>query len=259
MRRSVRFVSVPLTLVAMVVPWSSIKADFVTLSDDFESATLNPFWSTFALSGAVDFPSTAVVHGGTQSVALRTISTGQNMEVQLFHNFVSPTYGTASVWMFDAVADQPSGNYLAFYLTDATGFVAGIATQDFDFGPSTGGTYNYSISGSDGIDTEIDRTQNWHHLLLTSLPNKLEISIDDSVVYSSTNGIPFTRLTMNVHAPGFRPGVTAYWDDASVTGFSATPVPEPSTLVIFASGVCCWLVVGCRRRPERLCSVSDPG
>src|SRR5262249_13022528 len=158
----------------------------------------------------VQFPSTAAAHSGSQSVALNTFDTGINKEVQLTHDFGGSTYGTASIWLYDTGAGQTSGNYLEFYVFNSSGIVAEGSTQDYDPRPGGNGhTYDFGTAAG-GFETSIVRTQDWHHFVLKDLPDSLQISIDDTVVYSSNAGTAFTNLTINMHAPSWRPAMVSY-------------------------------------------------
>lgn len=53
-------------------------AKAATFADNFESPTLDPFWSTNLTAGSVTFPSTGQAHGGAQSVKFNLAATVQN-------------------------------------------------------------------------------------------------------------------------------------------------------------------------------------
>ena len=81
------------------------RAPMSGFTDDFEGSSLNPYWSSSVSSGSIIFPSTERAHGGNQSVQFSSTNTSQSRKgIQIRHDFASPTYGTASVWMFDTGA-----------------------------------------------------------------------------------------------------------------------------------------------------------
>lgn len=188
-------------------PGISANAQGGDFHDDFEAAALAPFWTSFELSGNVTFPSVANVHSGAQSLQFDSSDTGSNKDVGVHHVFATPTYGTVSVWMFDSGADEPSSNYLTL---NAPPFA--VSTWDYDLGPGTGDTYTIT-AGSDYDETSIDRTKDWHHFVITSLPNSSTVEIDGSIVYTGPGGQPFLEVQLDMHAPWYRPAWTSYWDD----------------------------------------------
>src|SRR2546430_5326107 len=82
----------------------------LNFTDDFESPVLNPFWTNYANAGFVVFPSTNLPHGGAQSVALSSVANAGQKSIGVYHDFASPIYGRASIWMYDSGADELSGN-----------------------------------------------------------------------------------------------------------------------------------------------------
>ena len=115
-------------------------------SDSFEGTTLDPFWSSNTQSGSIQL-TTAMAHSGSQSVEFISTETALTKEIQLFHNFSSPTYGVTSVWMYDTGAGVDSSNYIGFQVSNSSpGFSAGLTTFDYGFrggGPGYGDQYNY--------------------------------------------------------------------------------------------------------------------
>src|SRR5262245_21703655 len=109
--------------------------------DGFEGPILDPFWTVAAYSGAVQFPSTANVHGGSQSVELGSNNSGGVKEITLSHSFGAPTFGRVSVWMYDTGADVASSNYIMLRVgsLDYPGQYFGISTWDYDLGPGNNG------------------------------------------------------------------------------------------------------------------------
>ena len=200
-------------------------ASAFTFTDPFEAPTLDPFWSVFQLNGTVTLSPT-LPHAGSQSVQFQTFNNGLNKEVQLFHNFGQPVYGQVSIYLYDAGADLLSGNYLEFYTTGGSGNDFKLFTQDYDLGPSNGGNYYYYSALTGGVITGIDRSQAWHKFSIDVEPAATTLAIDNQLVFTGPGGT-FNGLTINMHAPDFRPGQTAFVDDAFVN-----VVPEPSAAVL---------------------------
>lgn len=223
---------------------SSVRG--VSFQDGFEAATFDPFWSKFELNGAVSLTSSRV-HTGSQAAQFATNASGGNKELQLFHYFAAPIFGSASVWVYDAAADAASGNYIEFYATSSGNYVGKLMTQDFDLGASNGGHYDYSTAQGGG-STTVDRTQDWHHFEITSLPDLLRLSVDGVSVFSAPVGTPFDGIAMNVHAPGFRPGLSVQFDDFQL-------VPEPSSIGLILSGAAA-IALACVR--HRRCHTRVP-
>src|SRR5262245_57508734 len=71
-------------------------------TDNFESATLDPFWSVSPTPGATASLSTAQAHGGQQSVKFSTAANGVQKGIQLDHRLASLTLGRVSVWVYDS-------------------------------------------------------------------------------------------------------------------------------------------------------------
>jgi hypothetical protein len=115
-------------------------------SDSFEGASLNPFWSSNTQSGSIQLTN-AMAHSGSQSVEFISTETALTKEIQLFHNFSSPTYGETSVWIYDTGAAVDSSNYIGFQISNSSpDFSAGLTTFDYGFrggGPGYGDQYNY--------------------------------------------------------------------------------------------------------------------
>lgn len=204
--------------------------------DGFEAKTINPFWSTNLQSGSITL-STAEAHSGTQSAQFSSTANGSTTAESLFHDFSSPTYGTASVWIYDTGAGVDSSNYIAFAVGNSNlNFGATLETFDYGFqggGPGRGDQYNYydSLTMSSSAATGITRTLAWHQYSIVDTPQSLSFMVDGTTVYSTTGGTPFNHVELAMVAPSFRPSFTSYFDDFA---FVAAPssVPEPRSLVL---------------------------
>ena len=213
------------------------SAQPINYADNFESGSLNPFWTSSASGGSVVFPSTAQAHGGSQSVQFDSLA-GVDKNIGLHHVLSQPSYGQVSVWVFDTGADQASGNYL---ILSASPF--SITAFDYDLGPDNGGHYYYQIQPDNPVNTPVDRTQGWHQFSINATADSLSMAIDGTTVLTGSGGTPFTEVSFAMFGPAFRPAMTSYFDDFQA---NLVPVPEPSTLVLGSLGlVGLWFV---RRR-----------
>jgi hypothetical protein len=222
---------------------SSASAEVVNFTDNFESPTLNPFWSIVTTNGATaTYPSTDQANSPTHSLKLTTLSNGLAKEIQLLHTFTMPVYGSISLYIFDSFADQASGEYLDFYAVRSDASAVKLFTNDFDLGPANGGHYYYDTLATGSVSSAIDRTVGWHKFFIDLQPTVTTLEIDDIPVFSGPGGAGFTQMVFDMHAPGFRPGGSTYLDDAQVN-----VVPEPSTLAMLFCGA----LIAVRRRRTR--------
>jgi hypothetical protein len=190
-------------------------------SDDFEGASLNPFWSTHLQSGYVVCPSSTRAHGGSYSLELVSTSTSLDKGVYVSHQFQQPTYGTVSVWVYDTGADISSGNYISFTVSGGGFDVARIFTADYDLGPGqNGSTYLYGVTNGPTVASAIDRTQARHQFTLSCLPNALTLKIDGVVIYTGPGGHTLDYVGMSLSGPYWRPAWSVQFDD-----FQFTPDP----------------------------------
>ncbi len=195
-------------------------------TDNFEGPALDPFWSPSAVSGSITFPSTAQAHSGNQSVQFNsTYNTGQK-NITLAHDFASPIFGEASVWIYDTGADVASSNYIQLTIEDTTnggGKGAYLNAWDYDAGPSNGGDYVFGVSGRiDYQFTGIDRTQAWHQFRIDSEPDSLSLAVDGITVYTGAGGVPFNQVKLQMYGPTWRPAWVSYFDD-----FEFAPFGQP--------------------------------
>ncbi len=206
--------SFALLVLSLVVQGQLTAGAEMAYRDDFESATLNSFWSRREASGSITFPATARAYAGRQSVQLdSTAGTGQK-NIDLFHTFPAPIYGRASVWVYDSGADEFSANYLGFFLRNQEAqTTAGIFTQDYDLGPSNGGNYYFNAPDRDSVLTAIDRTKAWHQFIITATAEVLQLEVDGTIVFNGAGGFSFDYVTMEIHGPTWRPAWSVQFDD----------------------------------------------
>ena len=230
-----------LLLASMAAP---LLAGPIQFDDNFEAATLNPFWGVVNGSGSVSLTN-ALAHGGSQSARFSTIATpGVGKNVSLFHDFATPVYGRASVWVCDNAANVLSSNYLSLIVsrTDVPQS-RGILSYDYDLGPGqNGSTYYLSVPGE--VQTGVDRTVAWHQFTIDTTPARADFFIDGSLVYSQPTGFAFNRVEMRMFGPDSRPAWTTSFDDFAFREFQ---VPEPASLLVFG-GIAAGLVGGFLRR-----------
>ncbi|MBK8975776.1 MAG: hypothetical protein IPM29_07605 [Planctomycetes bacterium] len=189
---------------------ASAHAQVRGFSDDFEAATLNPFWTLSATAGWVTFPDTSNPHTGHQSVRLDSVflNPGPNKNIYLEHVFPQPTYGAVSVWIFDQGAGSQSSNYIGLRAGDLS-----VYTFDYDLGPTNGGSYAFDIVGRGGFQSIALRSNGWHEFRITSLASGVTLQVDGIVIYSGPGGyrLPAVRLFMG--GPNWRPSWTTWFDD----------------------------------------------
>lgn len=195
-----------------------------TFVDGFESSSLSPFWSPFTNAGSVTPASTAEVHTGGHALQLNTSGgAGGSKAAGIQHVFAQPTYGILSVWLYDTGANIASSNYLTLL---APPFALG--TFDYDLSPTNGGSYVYGAGTQNGHST-VDRTQGWHHFVITSTSSSYSLTIDGTSILTGSGGLPFTQVQLEMHAPSWRPDWVCYFDDFQWTSFSGVTYCATST------------------------------
>lgn len=232
----------------LVLVTPSAFADFV---DGFEGPSIDPFWSSFTDNGSITLTST-IAHSGGQSAQFSSFNTSSNKYEYLFHDFATPQFGTASVWIFDTGAGVSSSNYIGFQIGNASqNFNAGLTTYDYGFaggGPGRGDQYDYFVSPPGFVAaTGIARTQAWHEYKIVDTPSALTISVDGISVYSTAGGTPITQILLFSQAPGFRPAFDQYYDDFRFEALTGA-VPEPSTVALLGFGSLILLRCASKRR-----------
>jgi hypothetical protein len=217
-----RSVGLLIATTALMIVATSPCQGAIVYSDDFESAALNPFWTVTTSSGSVTFPSTAQTHSATQSVQFNPV------EAFLRHDFVTPVYGTTSVWVFDTGADTGTDTNVIFQL-----FTLGAAQNTYLQGNSNPGTYLYDIWSSDvGFSSAVDRTPAWHQWSFTSTPNEYSIKVDGTTLFSAASGLQISFLRFGIYGGPSPPGFAVYFDDFNFTEFAEVEVPEPTSLFL---------------------------
>lgn len=204
--------------------------------DKFEAPTLDPFWTPHTESGAISL-TTDQAHGGSQSLQLSSFDTGAAKWIWVEHTYAAPVYGTFSVWVDDTGADIGSSNYIQLQVSQAgTDNVGAIGTQDYDLGPGNNGSNYYVNPMNDlvSINTGVDRTQGWHHFVISTTPIESTFQIDGVTVYTAA-GAPIDHVGLYMFGPAWRPAWVSYFDDFSAT----TSVPEPSSVYLAGLALAC--------------------
>ncbi|HUS36038.1 MAG TPA: hypothetical protein VM680_11870, partial [Verrucomicrobiae bacterium] len=219
--KSQRLASIAAVLLSLLAGAGSPQSLAAQFSDNFEAAALNSFWEPYQTAGVVSI-STDRTHSGSRSLALTSFNLSVQKNIGVIHNFGQQVHGTFSIWVWDSGADLSSANYVGVWARNrATQESLGIFTQDYDLGPSNGGIYYYSAPLAAAAST-VDRTQAWHRFTVTALADSVSLSVDNRVIYSAPVGFSFDAIEFEIHAPGFRPAFTYWFDDFNV---DYTPVP----------------------------------
>lgn len=226
--------AVRLVLAMALLGGVAVRAESpLSFADDFEEATLNPFWLKMENAGKVIFPSTDQVHSGIRSVQLSSSANAEQKNIELYHLCSRPIYGRVSVWVFDSGADIASANYIGFNVRNQElGMSASLFTQDYDQGAANGGHYYYSKFDGTGGNSPVDRTQGWHHFVIHATEQTLTLAVDGVVVHTGPGGIRFDRVALEIHGPAWRPAATVYFDDFEL---QETLVPTIPGLVYFST------------------------
>jgi len=185
----------------------------VSFSDDFEAASLDPFWTVEETAGSVVFPGTSQAHGGSQSVTF-DVSAGDQNYLFLRHTLPQLSYGAVSVWVFDPNADQ--GNYFGLYLTSSS---VHLDLQTFNW---DGSQYHYALTSS-SFDTFVTRTVGWHRFEIESSAASLNMWIDGVPVYSGLGGEQFDTIRLGLY--GRDAAAVPFFDDFEFTEQAAIPEP----------------------------------
>lgn len=180
-------------------------------TDDFEAASINPFWTVVQTRGTV-LPSSTTAHGGQQAVKMTRTTSGQ-LDLQLTHTFSTPQYGTVSVWLY---YDAGASYYSSFNLGNSVlGITSGVGVQDWD-----GSHFYYSAFNL--TSSTVARSGGWHLITLNTTPISQTISLDGNAIYSGTNSVGFDSITITTSGPGG--SGSYYYDDFTFTPLSS-PVP----------------------------------
>ncbi|MEK7407513.1 MAG: hypothetical protein AAB225_20740 [Acidobacteriota bacterium] len=190
--------------------------------DDFESATINPFWTiqTWGGGGTATL-STEQKRSGMQSLKLLNPS-GVDSAIHLWHYFSSVTKGKASAWVYDSAPGQAT-RYVVFQVINSTvppgqsGYNFTLSIQDWD-----GAWYFFHDAGNWGR-TSVPRTLGWHLWEIAINDAGVRLFIDGTEVYSKAGSYGFDQINLHVSGPGWRPAVAFYYDDFSFTPPASVP------------------------------------
>ncbi len=199
--------------------------------DNFEGPTLNSFWTPYTQSGSVTFPSTARVHGGSQSLELDSTSTAQDKWINVHHDFATGAYGQFSVWMYDAGAGASSSNYMGLYLNNAT---QDAIIQTYDYGFGDGADYHYQTEAG-SFDTGIQRSAGWHKLEIDTTPAGTNYLIDGTTVGTGA-GIAVTTIRLMMFGPSWRPAWSTSFDDFQFSPLNSSDIAPTSLTLDTAQG-----------------------
>jgi hypothetical protein len=177
-------------------------AEAQSFSDDFEAATLDPFWSVVQQNGSLGL-SMDVSQSGFQSVKLTGTGGGQ-VNVWLTHTFPQSMQGAVSVWFYDTAP----GIYAGLYAFDSTNPGYGYSLNVADWNPSTYVWYGGAMSAT---PTSAPRSVGWHKFELQITAAGFNALIDDVVVGTLPGNFTFDQVTLLVSGPG-ETG-TFYFDD----------------------------------------------
>ena len=194
--------------------------DPIVFMDDFESPSLNPFWTLRQDRGSVVFPSTGQTHSGNQSVRLTSGPGPGQRNVELNHTFHAPQYGTVTVWVYDG----DNGHYTQLGIDNrALGTGAQMGTQDWEsIGTGHYFYFNYTLTESVNSPSSVLRTTGWHKWSISAMPDATTFSIDGQVVYRGAGGNGFDFVRLDMHGPSSG-AFDTYYDDFS---FVAAPKLE---------------------------------
>ena len=172
-----------------------------SFTDDFEGATINPFWSATQQSGTVGL-STDTSKSGFQSVKFTSPSGCCQRNVLLTHSFALATKGTLSVWFYD------SGPGTTLY-SGIYAFDSGPAQTDFHVNVAdwNGSTYAWGGAGVSETATAVSRTAGWHQFTLQVAATGYTALIDQTVVGSVPGDLAFGFSGPAALRPGRDAGV----------------------------------------------------
>lgn len=218
-----RLFSLALCLTGVFAPGPAVAQTYV---DNFEAASINPFWSQTLGPGSITL-STEQSHSGMQSVKLQKPVSASNQEISLYHNFSEIKRGRVSVWMYDT---RPNHMYAFLGVTNTTlgsnqlghGFHEG--TFDWDQN-----VYHYSAYGAAGDGfTSVPRTIGWHHLELSVGGTGATYRIDGTTVASFAGDFALNNTFLHIQGAPSDSGAF-YFDDFE---FEDSTVPEPASALL---------------------------
>jgi hypothetical protein len=188
-------------------------------SDDFEAATIDPFWSVTEQYGTVELSSDQA-HSGSQSAKFSSTSGGQR-QISLAHDFPDVTKGSVSVWFYDTTAGQNT----LYALLDIFNSTVAWGEPGYRFHVGVWDSNPDWYGAADGITTvltSIPKTVGWHEFKIAYNSSSVQILIDGTEVASYAGDYGFDRSVIGVFGPSWRPNGTFYWDDFNV---EAPPLP----------------------------------
>jgi len=220
-------------------------------SDNFEAATIDPFWTVTQDYGTVTLSSDQA-HSGFQSVKMSSIGGGQR-GMTLSHTFQAVGKGIASVWLYDTT---PRTNTLYAALdvinTDVPwgtpGFGTWVIVQDWD--PD----YYHAHDGITDYTTIILRTLGWHEFKIVYNPGNVEMFIDGTLVNSYVGDYGFNLVQLQVFGPEWRPNATFYFDDFFVQWVPIAPpvgVPELNMSLPTITSIATVIYIAIRKRQNK--------
>jgi hypothetical protein len=201
-----------------------------------------PAWADLVISGR----NATVAAGGTGSVNFYITSNsdaGDNLSLFSLELQITPVVPTGSFLQFTAVQSEP-------YLDSSYVFSGSSGFSDFSIpfwsAPSSPTTPNGTIAGGDFNDGTLSYTA------VTSSSNFLLATVQfwappgsDTIQSYAISLVADQTSFSDVNSANINYSSTA----ATVTVTpDVTPVPEPSTLVVFSSLAVMWTVIGRRRR-----------
>ena len=183
-------------------------------SDDFENASLNPYWNVIQQDfGAIQL-STDQAHGGQQSLCFSSTS-GGNRYLYLKHNTYGLRKGAVGVWFYDSAPGQET-------LYSHLGVVNTVTTQGCLIGIQDWDPNNYRVFGpgvvNEGETLTYPRSLGWHHFEIEVGADWVQERIDNKVVLSTNVDFQFDLIVLDMTGPSWRPNATYYFDDFTVVG-----------------------------------------
>jgi hypothetical protein len=190
-----------------------------TITDGFEGASINPFWT--ASGPGTETLTSAVKHSGNQSVLFQ-VSTTFPWNADLDHDFGSEQFGSVSVFMLRPTGSSTSAAALG--INDIGAALAAIQQAP------DGGYIARIRPGPNERDVPFTSTSpnDWHMLEIDTAITGLTLRFDGVIVATDPSVTAFRLVELDNHGG---PSGSAYFDDFSAT---TSPSPEPSTVVLLA-------------------------
>lgn len=209
-------------------------------SDGFEAATINPFWTSLVTGtdGGLVHLTNTIAHTGSQSIELDT--SGTFAQSYLSHNFSSPIYGTAQVWVYD---NTPYTGYKILMIYNGTDGPGTAYHIYLDWGEQQTHLY-YPATSTTWANTVLlpaQTSKTWHLWTFTSAPSGVTIQIDGATVFTQAINFPFDTIRFSQQGGAG----AAFFDDFSVRqSIVPTSVPaainsSPSGASVLVSGTGC--------------------